>query len=162
MALDRIQIAELLDLLDGVEFREIEIETDEMRLIVRRGDAGDLKLEQTAPAAPPPPVEKAPVSPPAGAAPAPTDGQPDGDDIVPIVAPVLGAFYRAEKPGERPLVEVGDGVEPDSQVCIIEVMKLMQGVQAGVAGTVVEICAGNGELVEYGEVLFKVRQEDGK
>jgi acetyl-CoA carboxylase biotin carboxyl carrier protein len=69
---------------------------------------------------------------------------------------MLGTFYRAEAPGERPFVEVGDAVEPDTVVCLIEVMKLMNHIEAGVAGTVVEVLAGNAELVEFGQPLFRV------
>ena len=70
---------------------------------------------------------------------------------------MLGTFYRAEAPGAAPFVEVGAEVEPDTTVCIIEVMKMMNSVPAGVSGTIVEIAARNGELVEYGAPLFRVR-----
>ena len=78
------------------------------------------------------------------------------DGLLTIEAPMLGTFYRAEAPGEPPFVEVGSRVEPDTTVCIIEVMKMMNSVPAGMAGTVVEICSKNGELVEYGAALFRV------
>ncbi len=71
---------------------------------------------------------------------------------------MLGTFYRAESPGAAPFVEVGAEVEPDTTVCIIEVMKMMNSVPAGLAGTVVEVCPENGELVEYGAPLFRIRQ----
>jgi acetyl-CoA carboxylase biotin carboxyl carrier protein len=76
---------------------------------------------------------------------------------VAIEAPMLGTFYRAPGPGEEPFVDVGAEVEPESTVCIIEVMKMMNSVPAGVAGTVVEVAAQNGQLVEYGQPLFYVR-----
>ncbi len=69
---------------------------------------------------------------------------------------MLGTFYRAEGPGEEPFVNVGSEVEPETIVCIIEVMKMMNSVPAGVAGTVVEVCQENAELVEYGAPLFRV------
>jgi len=69
---------------------------------------------------------------------------------------MLGTFYRASAPGQRPYVEVGSPVEPDTVVCLIEVMKMMNSIKAGVVGTVVEVCATNAELVEYGEPLFRV------
>lgn len=72
-------------------------------------------------------------------------------------SPLLGVFYRAPKPGEPPFVEVGDQVEEDSAIGIIEVMKLMNSARAGVRGTVVEILAVNGEMVEHGEALMLVR-----
>ena len=73
-----------------------------------------------------------------------------------IASPMLGTFYRAPAPGAAPFVEVGSTVEPDTLVCIIEVMKMMNSVHAGVSGTIVEICVENGQLVEYGAPLFRV------
>jgi biotin carboxyl carrier protein len=73
-----------------------------------------------------------------------------------ITAPMLGTFYRASAPGEKPFVEVGDDVSPDTVVCLIEVMKMMNSVEAGVAGTIVEVCAENAQLVEFGAPLFRV------
>jgi acetyl-CoA carboxylase biotin carboxyl carrier protein len=70
---------------------------------------------------------------------------------------MLGTFYRAPKPGEPPYVEVGSRVEPETIVGIIEVMKLMNTVRAGVRGTVAEIPGRDGILVEYGETLLRVR-----
>ena len=74
-----------------------------------------------------------------------------------ITAPMLGTFYRASAPGEPPFVEVGDEVSPDTVVCLIEVMKMMNAVSAGVAGTIVEVCVENAQLVEDGAPLFRVR-----
>jgi acetyl-CoA carboxylase biotin carboxyl carrier protein len=70
---------------------------------------------------------------------------------------MLGTFYRAEAPGATPFVDVGTRVEPDTVVCLIEVMKMMNSIPAGVSGTVVEVVATNAEPVEYGEALFKIR-----
>jgi acetyl-CoA carboxylase biotin carboxyl carrier protein len=79
-----------------------------------------------------------------------------------VPSPLLGIFYRAPKPGEPPFVQVGTKVNADTVVGIIEVMKLMNSVRAGVAGEVVEILGENGALVEYGEILLRVRPEAGK
>ena len=70
---------------------------------------------------------------------------------------MLGTFYRARRPVRSPFVEVGAPVEPDTVVCLIEVMKMMNPVEAGVAGTIVEVCVENAEFVEYGAALFEVR-----
>ncbi len=72
---------------------------------------------------------------------------------------MLGTFYRAESPGSAPFVEVGAPVGPETIVCIIEVMKMMNSVPAQVSGTVAEVCPNNGQLVEYGEPLFRVRPQ---
>jgi acetyl-CoA carboxylase biotin carboxyl carrier protein len=72
---------------------------------------------------------------------------------------MLGTFYRAPGPGKTPFVEVGTRVEPNTIVCIIEVMKMMSSIPAGVAGTIAEVHAENAQLVEYGEALFRVEPD---
>jgi acetyl-CoA carboxylase biotin carboxyl carrier protein len=73
-----------------------------------------------------------------------------------IDSPMLGTFYRAEAPGATPFVDVGTRVTADTTVCLIEVMKMMNSIPAGVEGTIVEVCAENAALVEYGQPLFRV------
>lgn len=85
---------------------------------------------------------------------------PDG--MVAVSAPNLGTFYRAPKPGAPAYVEVGHHVAAESEVCLIEVMKLFTPVAAGTAGIVREICIEDGELVEFGQVLVVIEpQESG-
>ena len=76
---------------------------------------------------------------------------------VPIPSPMLGIFYRAPKPGADPFVQLGQAVEEDTIIGIVEVMKLMNSIRAGVRGEVVEIVARNAEMVEYGDPLLRVR-----
>ncbi len=73
-----------------------------------------------------------------------------------IKSPMVGMFYRASEPGARPFVEVGQQVDADTTVCIIEVMKLMNSIPAGQKGTVTHILVGDSEPVEYGQVLMVV------
>jgi acetyl-CoA carboxylase biotin carboxyl carrier protein len=126
-------VREILRLIDDSQLDELRIETAGLSLHVVRGGAPAAIESQ------PPP---APAATPAGAH--------------TIGAPMLGTFYRAEAPGAPPFVEVGARVEPDTIVCLIEVMKMMNAVPAGVAGTIAEVCAENAELVEYGQPLFRV------
>jgi acetyl-CoA carboxylase biotin carboxyl carrier protein len=125
-------VREILRVVAETPLAELSIETAGFTLYVRRGDA---------------PIPA--PSPPAAA------GETNG--LVAIEAPMLGTFYRAEGPGRPPFVEVGATVEPDTTVCIIEVMKMMNSIPAGVAGTIVEVCEENAQLVEYGQPLFRVR-----
>jgi len=90
-------------------------------------------------------------SPPRKAKPAPV---PPGMSAV--KAPMVGTFYRASSPGAKPFVEVGDRVEPDTVVCIIEVMKLMNTIHAGASGIVREIRVGNSQPIEFGQVLLVI------
>lgn len=73
-----------------------------------------------------------------------------------VKAPMVGTFYRSPAPGEPPFVEVGQEVEPGTIVCIIEVMKLMNSIEAGVRGVVREIAVANATAVEYGEALMGI------
>jgi acetyl-CoA carboxylase biotin carboxyl carrier protein len=85
-----------------------------------------------------------------------SDGRVSADAQT-IPAPMPGTFYRAESPGAPPFVEVGAHVEPDTVVCILEVMKMMNSIQAGLSGDIVEVCAEDAQLVEEGEPLFRVQ-----
>jgi acetyl-CoA carboxylase biotin carboxyl carrier protein len=76
-----------------------------------------------------------------------------------VTSPLLGIFYRAPRPGEPPFVEIGTRVDEDTVIGIVEVMKLMNSVHAGVKGEIVEILLENGALVECGDVLLRVRPE---
>src|SRR3954470_3075724 len=159
MGLTDDDVREILRIIDESELDELRIETPDFRLHVRRGGAPAAQPPAT-PEAREPAREASPPAAPASAdadgarAAAPAAGSPNGGAT--IDAPMLGTFYRAGAPGEEPFVDVGSQVEEDTVVCLIEVMKMMNAVKAGVSGTVVEVCARNAELVEYGEPLFRV------
>ena len=79
------------------------------------------------------------------------------EETIEITAPMVGTFYLTPEPDAEPFVKVGTKVEPDSIVCILEAMKLFTEIEADCSGQVVEILAKNGELVEYGQPLFKIK-----
>lgn len=79
------------------------------------------------------------------------------DGTVAIIAPMMGRFYAQSEPGADPFVTVGAEVIEDSTVALIEVMKMYTTVPAGLNGVVTEICVENEEIIEYGQVLFRVR-----
>ena len=81
------------------------------------------------------------------------------EGLVAINAPMLGTFYRTPKPGAPPFVEVGTMVGKDDPLCIIEVMKLFNTVKAGVQGRIAQICAEQGQLVEYQQILFLIENK---
>ena len=139
-------VREILRLIDESELDELRIETEGFSLHVLRGGAG-------------PAIREAVEGEDAAEAAAAVAPQPGGADGVAIKAPMLGVFYRAEAPGATPFVEAGARVEPDTVVCLIEVMKMMNSVPAGVSGTIVEVCAENAALVEYGQPLFRVEPD---
>lgn len=79
------------------------------------------------------------------------------DRLHKITSPIVGTFYRAPAPDKPPYVKIGDRVEPETVVCIVEAMKLMNEIQAGVSGEVVKIYVENGQPVEYGQPLFGIK-----
>jgi acetyl-CoA carboxylase biotin carboxyl carrier protein len=159
MGLSDDDVREILRIVDESDVEELQIQTEGFALhVLRRGavggmPSGDAQQPRTGMGSMPSGDAQQPGASPEGT-PQPAADHP-GTVVVP--SPMLGTFYRAEAPGAAPFVEVGATVGPDSTVCIIEVMKMMNSVAAGVRGTVVEVCAENGELVEYGEPLLRVR-----
>src|SRR5690625_3180107 len=81
------------------------------------------------------------------------------EGVTEIISPMVGTFYRKPSPESDNYVEVGDNVTNDSIVCIVEAMKLFNEIEAEISGEIIEILVGDGELVEYGQPLFKVKQQ---
>ena len=140
MALSDDDVREILRLIDESELDELRVETEGLSLHVVRGGAV--------------PAPEADAGEPQSRAPAAAPGAADGG--LTIESPMIGTFYRAPAPGAAPFVDVGTRVEPDTIVCIIEVMKMMNSIPAGVAGTIAEIHVENAQPVEYGQPLFRV------
>jgi acetyl-CoA carboxylase biotin carboxyl carrier protein len=99
---------------------------------------------------------------PGAAAPAAGQGQeaaPQEEKSAEIKSPLVGTFYAQPSPDSEPFVELGSRVEPETVVCIIEAMKVMNEIKAEMNGVIVDVVAANGSAVEYGQVLFKVRPD---
>lgn len=79
--------------------------------------------------------------------------------MIPIYSPMLGIFYSAPKPDALPFVELGKLVTEEDTLCLIEVMKLFSAIKAGIGGRIVKICAENGQMVEYNQLLFLIEVE---
>jgi acetyl-CoA carboxylase biotin carboxyl carrier protein len=156
MTLTAKDVAEILRLLEQSSFDSLSLEMNGVKLNLRRGSAAPAREVALPTGAPQPAAES--QQPPVQAAARKTK-QPSEAGLAEVVSPLLGIFYRAPKPGEPPFVEVGSKVNEETVVGIVEVMKLMNSVHAGVKGEVVEILAANATLVEYGEVLLRVRPE---
>ncbi|ROT45787.1 acetyl-CoA carboxylase biotin carboxyl carrier protein [Pusillimonas sp. NJUB218] len=152
MDIDLAELASLVTLLKEADFTEFRYDKGDTHIVVRRGVVGrdDIEIPPALPSAPATPATTA--SPAAKAAVAPTHGAKV------VTAPMLGTFYVSPKPGEPPFVKLGDTVGPESVVCIIEVMKLMNSVNAEWSGTIVGIHAENGALVEFGQPLFSIQE----
>jgi acetyl-CoA carboxylase biotin carboxyl carrier protein len=149
MSLTARDIAQITRLLEESTFDELELEIDGLKIHLRRSGAAPLRTAAS--------QSPAPAAAAAGGVPQ----APPDPGLAAVRAPLLGTFYRAPKPGAPPFVEAGARVEANTIVGIIEVMKLMNTVRAGVRGVVREIRARDGVLVEYGETLMTVEQEPG-
>jgi acetyl-CoA carboxylase biotin carboxyl carrier protein len=145
------EIKELLQIFGESDVAEMEVQRGENRLRLRRAPAVH---ELTAHSAPPAPHTHAPA--PAPAAAAPKGSGPDPSHTL-IKSPIVGTYYDAPSPEAGPFVKVGDTVEPGQVLCIIESMKLMNEIEAEIAGTLVHKLVENGRPVEYGEALFAIR-----
>jgi len=154
MTLTAADVAEIMRLVEQSGFDELNLEIDGTKISLRRGAPSG-----TTPAAGPVPSVAPIVASAVASGTAPAAAQAASDPTaVDLPSPLLGTFYRSPKPGAPPFVQVGSQVEADSIIGIIEVMKLMNTVRAGVRGTVAEFLAADGALVEYGEVLLRVRK----
>jgi acetyl-CoA carboxylase biotin carboxyl carrier protein len=145
------EIKELLQIFEESGVAEMEVQRGENRLRLRRAPTTQ-ELEVPAAAAPPPAAAHAPAPAAAPAKTAPADA-----NHTLIKSPIVGTYYDAPSPGAPPFVKIGDTVEPGQVLCIIESMKLMNEIEAEMAGTLVHKLVENGRPVEYGEALFAIR-----
>jgi acetyl-CoA carboxylase biotin carboxyl carrier protein len=140
-------VADIVAVLDGSHFERLDIRTPRYGLKIARSGAGWTQE-----------LDFSDAGEPAAAAVASAVAQDDGGTGAAVRAPLPGTFYRAPQPGAPPFVDVGDLVGPDTVVGIIETMKLMNSVHAGVSGVVEAILADNATMVAGGEVLMRLAE----
>jgi acetyl-CoA carboxylase biotin carboxyl carrier protein len=155
---DLEKLRELIGLMEAHGLTEIDLRRQDQRWKLRRGPA---EVTQLVPAAgfSTPGMALSSTPPPAAAAQpmeAPVAASMD-KDTVPIKSPTVGTFYEAPSPGDPPFVTVGSKISQDSVVCIIEAMKVFNQITADLNGTITEILVKNGDAVEFGQPLFRVR-----
>jgi acetyl-CoA carboxylase biotin carboxyl carrier protein len=149
------EIRELINIVNESGVAELEVQRGDNRVRIRRTqresrvgftavDSHPHAAAATPPAAPPAPVAAA--KPP----------EPSEDELL-VKSPIVGTFYEASSPSNPPFVRVGETVQPGAVLCIIESMKLMNEIEAEVAGVVTSKLVSNGQAVEYGEALFGIR-----
>ena len=148
------QIRELVRLLESSSLSVLEIEEADLRVRLEKGQTAGLvqpvpaALPQAVPAALP--VETAP-------APAPVaDGTVDFNRLKEVKSPLVGIFYAAPSPGAEPFAGVGSRVKKGDVLCVVEAMKLMNEITADADGEVIDVCVQNGQVVEFGQILFKL------
>jgi acetyl-CoA carboxylase biotin carboxyl carrier protein len=164
-----MKTAEIRDLIDFIAqsgLNEVDIETKELKLHVKR-EPDQKVMKSAAPQmmAPPVAVAAAPPAPVAAPASTPTPAAPasaapsGGSNLVEIKSPMIGTFYRSSNPDTPPLVSVGDKITKGQTVCIIEAMKLFNEIESEVSGTIVKVLAENATPVEYEQTLFMVEPD---
>jgi acetyl-CoA carboxylase biotin carboxyl carrier protein len=169
--LDVNTLRELLTAFNQTNISELTLKSGDFELTLRKdwplGDRAGAGESMVAgfPQTTPPEANAAGTAAPPAAAPASSESAPEGGKppsapqpkLVDVTSPMVGTFYRAPAPGEAPFVEMNDRVGVGQTVCIIEAMKLMNEIEAEVAGQVVEVLVEDGEPVEYGQVLMRIQ-----
>ena len=145
-------IKAIMKLMAEYQLTEFSVEAEGSNVRIRRDNAGVPAVQSAVPVLQSVPVPAAiPAAPAPAAAPAAAEAPAPG---TPVESPLVGTFYAAPSPDSAPFVQVGDRVTPDTVICIIEAMKVMNEIKAEKAGVVKEIVAQNGQPVEYGQVLI--------
>jgi acetyl-CoA carboxylase biotin carboxyl carrier protein len=154
---DLKRIKELIQVMEDHDLVEIQIEHGEDKVCLKRGHphvTGMTALPVFNPA-----MGSTGPEPSSGKAGTHTPSAFQEAGLVEIKAPLVGTFYQAASPDSDPYVEVGSHVDPQTVVCIVEAMKVMNEIKAETSGTIVAVLATNGQAVQYGQPLFKVRPD---
>jgi acetyl-CoA carboxylase biotin carboxyl carrier protein len=165
--LDLKQIKQIIDLMKRSELTEFAVEEEGFKLKIRRGSNG-LPIVSTGRGGSGSPFPTIDTTPPMAVA-IPSGSMPSASGVTAAAAqeeagmtyiksPMVGTFYRAPSPESKPFTDVGAKVVENSVVCIIEAMKIMNEIQAETKGAVIEVLVENGQPVEYGQRLFKIKQ----
>ena len=160
--MDLKQIKQIIELMKRSELTEFAVEEEGFKLKIRRG-ANGLPIVSTGRSSNPP-FPASDSSPPQAQATAAGANDPaastprDEVGVTYVKSPMVGTFYRAASPESKPFMDVGGKVVENTVICIIEAMKIMNEIQAEAKGTVLEVLVENGQPVEYGQRLFKLKQ----
>jgi acetyl-CoA carboxylase biotin carboxyl carrier protein len=146
--LDLEEIKQIIELMKQNELAVFELEKGDEKLKLQRAMAPVVPPSQDVP--PPPPAVSI------GSAPTSSTTSPVGEGRE-ITSPMVGTFYSAPSPESPPFVTVGSEVTPDTVVCIIEAMKVMNEIKAETTGVIAEIVAENGKPVQFGQALFRLK-----
>jgi acetyl-CoA carboxylase biotin carboxyl carrier protein len=173
-SLNMEELRELAELVDAHGFTDFEFENEKIRVRLSKQTAPPIAqaIQHPLPVAPAPAAQAIAAFPaqsgaaaaaetkietPHPGAKAETEAAAD-EDLHKITSPIVGTFYRSPAPDKDPYVSIGSQVSPETVVCIVEAMKLMNEIQAEVSGEVVKIYVENGQPVEYGQPLFGIRK----
>ncbi len=144
-------VKKIIAITEESEIAELEVEQDGFRVMVRKMPSveGMTAIQTALPAA---------AAPSAAQAPSAESEATAGVSSLPVIeSPMVATFYSSPAPDADPFVKVGDTVSPDSVVCILEAMKVMNEIKAGIGGVIAEILLENAQPVEYGQAIFRVK-----
>ena len=144
------KIRRLVELMNEHGLSEVELRHGERRIRLGRATLAPPSAAPVAAPTAPAAASQVPKSPAASEAP------PEDEGLDVVVSPMVGTFYASSSPDAPAFVKVGDHVEADTTVCIVEAMKVFNEIPAGVSGTIVQMLGENGAPVEYGQPLFKI------
>jgi acetyl-CoA carboxylase biotin carboxyl carrier protein len=151
------QVDALAELLRRHELSELEVEEGGVRIYIRRGGDAPVVHHAAAPLAHPVHTPASPTTA-AASAPAHASSTDTGDgNVAYVTSPFVGTFYRSPSPDTAPFVDVGTRIKKGQVICIVEAMKLMNEIESEIEGSIVQILVENGQAVEYGEPLFKIK-----
>lgn len=157
-SLNMTELRELAELVNEHGFTDFEFENENIRVRLSKMTAAPV-VQTMHPYTPSPAVSLPQSSPAPDTQAATIESETESDEgLHKITSPIVGTFYRSAGPDKEPYVKEGAQVGPDSIVCIVEAMKLMNEIQAEVSGEVVKVYAENGQPVEYGQPLFGIRK----
>lgn len=159
MKLTNDDVQDILQLLKTSSYQELHLQTDRFKLSLCRSGDGDWTQASEELSAPNLMQAVTGPTPLTGAAASAKPSSAAADGLLEVRTPLLGTFYRSPKPGSPPFVEIGSQVEKETVVAIVETMKLMNSVYAGVCGKVVEICLDDAEFADHDAVLMRVQPE---
>ena len=168
MTINLEQLKQILDLVREHDLSELEVESEGLRVKVRKDSAGGLVIHPphastgavATPAARPVHAPAPAVSPAAAAMPpsAPSAAAEESEvELAVVKSPIVGTFYRSPEPAAPPFVEIGSSIKKGQVLCIIEAMKLMNEIDSEYDGEIVNIYVESGQSVQYGERLFAIR-----
>jgi acetyl-CoA carboxylase biotin carboxyl carrier protein len=146
--MDLKKVKEVIELMKENDLVEVELVDGESKIHLKRPQAGMPILQ---------PMPMTHMTMPMAGGVAPVSAPAADSGLVEIKSPIVGTFYQASSPDAEPYVKIGSKVESDTVVCIVEAMKVMNEIKAEVGGTIVEVCCKDGQSVEYGQTLFRVR-----
>ena len=148
-------LEEIVKLMTANDLNTVDVRDGEKRVILKRGAVQAITYTHTPTGLPPSAGSSSPAPIPSG----PATPTPPAEDstLIPIKSPMVGTFYAAPTPDAKPFVHVGSVVNEETDVCVIEAMKVFNNIKADSRGTISKVLVTNGQTVEFGQVLFLVK-----